>query len=148
MQHQSKIEIDTAIIRYRLQKTKNPSPIFILLKSERTVKTSLPKNYKKQATLPLFQCNLDGTHKGNFAGLLSSKTYEFPLRSFSKTSPHTTSLDLHVSKENLNTTIDLTIKTLRTMKAIYSALFFVFFTSLTQAQDAFITQWQTSSECH
>ena len=31
------------------------------------------------------------------------------------------------------------------MKAIYSALFFVFFTSLTQAQDAFITQWQTSS---
>ena len=32
LQHQSKIEIDTAIIRYRLQKTKNPSPIFILLK--------------------------------------------------------------------------------------------------------------------
>ena len=31
------------------------------------------------------------------------------------------------------------------MKAIYSALFFVFFTSLTQAQNAFITQWQTSS---
>jgi surface protein len=30
------------------------------------------------------------------------------------------------------------------MKAIYSALFFVFFTSLTQAQDAFITKWQTS----
>ena len=87
---------------------------------------------------------LDGTHKGNFVGLLSSKTYEFPLRSFSKTSPHTTSLELHVSKENLNTTIDLTIKTLKTMKAIYSVLFFVFFTSLTQAQDAFITQWQTS----
>ena len=33
LQHQSKIEIDTAIIRYRLQKTKNPSPIFILLKN-------------------------------------------------------------------------------------------------------------------
>ena len=30
------------------------------------------------------------------------------------------------------------------MKAIYTALFFVFFTSLTQAQDAFITKWQTS----
>ena len=29
------------------------------------------------------------------------------------------------------------------MKAIYSALFFVFFTSLTKAQDAFITQWDT-----
>ena len=85
----------------------------------------------------------DGTHKGNFAGLLSSKTYEFPLRLFSKTSPHTTPLDLQVPKENLNTTIDLTIKTLRTMKAIYSALFFVFFTSLTKAQDAFITQWDT-----
>ena len=88
----------------------------------------------------------DGTHKGNFAGLLSSKTYEFPLRLFSKTSPHTTPLDLQVPKENLNTTIDLTIKTLRTMKAIYSALFFVFFTSLTKAQDAFITQWDTSLE--
>jgi len=30
------------------------------------------------------------------------------------------------------------------MKAIYTALFFVFFTSLIQAQDAFITKWQTS----
>ena len=34
------------------------------------------------------------------------------------------------------------------MKAIYSALFFVFFTSLTQAQDAFITQWQTSPDAN
>ena len=32
------------------------------------------------------------------------------------------------------------------MKAIYSVLFYVFFTSLTQAQDAFITQWQTSPD--
>ena len=32
------------------------------------------------------------------------------------------------------------------MKAIYSVLFFVFFTSLTQAQNAFITQWQTSPD--
>ena len=30
------------------------------------------------------------------------------------------------------------------MKVIYTVLFFVFFTSLIQAQDAFITQWQTS----
>ena len=30
------------------------------------------------------------------------------------------------------------------MKVIYTALFFVFFTSLIQAQDAFITKWQTS----
>ena len=29
------------------------------------------------------------------------------------------------------------------MKKIYTVLFFVFFTSLTHAQDAFITQWQT-----
>ena len=32
------------------------------------------------------------------------------------------------------------------MKVIYTVLFFVFFTSLTQAQDAFITQWQTSPD--
>ena len=30
------------------------------------------------------------------------------------------------------------------MKKIYTVLFFVFFTSLTHAQDAFITQWNTS----
>ena len=30
------------------------------------------------------------------------------------------------------------------MKKIYTVLFFVFFTSLTHAQDAFITQWDTS----
>ena len=32
------------------------------------------------------------------------------------------------------------------MKAIYTVLFFVFFTSLTQAQDAFITKWETSPD--
>ena len=32
------------------------------------------------------------------------------------------------------------------MKAIYSVLFFVFFTSLTQAQNAFITKWETSPD--
>ena len=32
------------------------------------------------------------------------------------------------------------------MKKIYTVLFFVFFTSLTHAQDAFITQWNTSLE--
>jgi surface protein len=32
------------------------------------------------------------------------------------------------------------------MKVIYTVLFFVFFSSLTQAQDAFITQWQTSPD--
>jgi len=32
------------------------------------------------------------------------------------------------------------------MKVIYTVLFFVFFTSLTQAQDAFITKWETSPD--
>ena len=32
------------------------------------------------------------------------------------------------------------------MKAIYTVLFFVFFTSLTQAQNAFITKWETSPD--